>query len=43
VLYGVSGLVVVTHDGLTLVTTTQHASDLKQLLTALPAGVRDRG
>jgi mannose-1-phosphate guanylyltransferase len=43
VLYGVSDLVVVTHDGLTLVTTTQHASDLKQLLTALPAGVRDRG
>jgi hypothetical protein len=24
------------------VTTTQHASDLKQLLTALPARVRDR-
>jgi mannose-1-phosphate guanylyltransferase len=43
VLYGVSDLVVVTHDGLTLVTTIQHASDLKQLLAALPAGVRDRG
>jgi mannose-1-phosphate guanylyltransferase len=42
VLYGVSDLVVVTHGGLTLVTTTQHASDLKQLLTALPARVRDR-
>lgn len=42
VLYGVSDLVVVTHDGLTLVTTTQHAADLKQLLTALPARVRDR-
>ena len=42
VLYGVSDLVVVTHDGLTLVTTTQHAADLKQLLNALPARVRDR-
>lgn len=42
VLYGVSDLVVVTHDGLTLVTTTQHATDLKQLLNALPARVRDR-
>jgi mannose-1-phosphate guanylyltransferase len=42
VLYGVSDLVVVTHGGLTLVTTTQHATDLKQLLNALPARVRDR-
>jgi len=42
VLYGVSDLVVVTHEGLTLVTTTQHATDLKQLLTALPPRVRDR-
>jgi mannose-1-phosphate guanylyltransferase len=42
VLYGVSDLVVVTHDGLTLVTTTRHATDLKQLLNALPARVRDR-
>jgi mannose-1-phosphate guanylyltransferase len=42
VLYGVSDLVVVTHDGLTLVTTTQHATDLKQLLNALPPRVRDR-
>jgi mannose-1-phosphate guanylyltransferase len=42
VLYGVSDLVVVTHDGLTLVTTTQHATDLKTLLTSLPARVRDR-
>ena len=42
VLYGVTDLVVVTHDGLTLVTTTQQATDLKQLLTALPARVRDR-
>jgi mannose-1-phosphate guanylyltransferase len=43
VLYGVSDLVVVTHGGLTLVTTAQHATDLKQLLNALPAQVRDRG
>ena len=43
VLYGVSDLVVVTHAGLTLVTTTRHATDLKQLLSALPARVRDRG
>ena len=42
VLYGVSDLVVVTHDGLTLVTTAEHATDLKQLLAALPARVRDR-
>ena len=43
VLYGVSDLVVVTHDGLTLVTTPEHANDLKQLLAELPARVRDRG
>ena len=42
VLYGVSDLVVVTHGGLTLVTTSRHATDLKQLLAALPARVRDR-
>jgi mannose-1-phosphate guanylyltransferase len=42
VLYGVSDLVVVTHEGLTLVTTMEHATDLKQLLAALPPGVRDR-
>lgn len=42
VLYGVSDLVVVTHDGLTLVTTTAHATDLKQLLAALPPRLRDR-
>lgn len=42
VLYGVSDLVVVTHDGLTLVTTPEHATDLKQLLAALPARVKDR-
>ena len=42
VLYGVSDLVVVTHDGLTLVTSTEHATDLKQLLNALPPRVRER-
>lgn len=42
VLYGVSDLVVVTHQGLTLVTTAEHATDLKQLLAALPPRVRDR-
>jgi mannose-1-phosphate guanylyltransferase len=42
VLYGVSDLVVVTHDGLTLVTTAEQAADLKQLLAALPARLRDR-
>jgi mannose-1-phosphate guanylyltransferase len=41
VLYGVSDLVVVTHHGLTLVTTVQHADDLKSLLAALPAHVRE--
>ena len=41
VLYGVSDLVVVTRDGLTLVTTVDRSADLKQLLAALPAGVRD--
>jgi mannose-1-phosphate guanylyltransferase len=42
VLYGVSDLVVVTHHGLTLVTTTGQASDLKSLLSSLPPAVRDR-
>ncbi|CAN5571004.1 mannose-1-phosphate guanylyltransferase [soil metagenome] len=36
VLYGVSDLVVVTRDGLTLVTTIERASDLKTLLESLP-------
>ncbi len=36
VLYGVSDLVVVTRDGLTLVTTTDKSSDLKALFAALP-------
>lgn len=42
VLYGVSDLVVVVRDGLTLVTTTERAADLKSLLDALPPAVRDR-
>jgi mannose-1-phosphate guanylyltransferase len=36
VLYGVSDLVVVTRDGLTLVTTTDKSSDLKALFNVLP-------
>lgn len=36
VLYGVSDLVVVSRDGLTLVTTTDKSSDLKALFNALP-------
>ena len=36
VLYGVSDLVVVTRDGLTLVTTIDRAADLKTLLESLP-------
>jgi mannose-1-phosphate guanylyltransferase len=41
VLYGVSDLVVVTRDGLTLVTTTERASDLKILIESLPPAFRD--
>ncbi len=41
VLYGVSDLVVVTRDGLTLVTTRDHSADLKRLIEALPPAVRD--
>jgi mannose-1-phosphate guanylyltransferase len=41
VLYGVSDLVVVTRDGLTLVTTLDRASDLKTLIESLPAAFRD--
>jgi mannose-1-phosphate guanylyltransferase len=38
VMYGVEDLVVVTHDGLTLVTTREKAADLKRLVESLPAG-----
>lgn len=41
VLYGVDELVVVSRDGLTLVTTKDRASELKRLLDALPATVRE--
>jgi mannose-1-phosphate guanylyltransferase len=42
VLYGVNDLVVVARPGLTLVTTLDRAADLKTMLDALPAAVRDR-
>lgn len=42
VLYGVSDLVVVAQEGLTLVTTKDRAAELKLLLDALPASVRER-
>jgi mannose-1-phosphate guanylyltransferase len=41
VLYGVSDLVVVTRDGLTLVTTVDRASDLKTLVESLPSSMRE--
>ena len=41
VLYGVSDLVVVARDGITLVTTIDKASDLKTLMESLPAELRD--
>jgi mannose-1-phosphate guanylyltransferase len=42
VLYGVSNLVVVVENGVALVTTVDRAADLKTLMDALPAGVRER-
>jgi mannose-1-phosphate guanylyltransferase len=42
VLYGVHDLVVVSRAGLTLVTTTERASDLKHLIDALPPRIRDQ-
>jgi mannose-1-phosphate guanylyltransferase len=42
VLYGVRDLVVVVRDGLTLVTTKESSADLKTLIAALPAAIRDR-
>ena len=42
VLYGVSNLVVVCRDGLTLVTTIDRAGDLKTLIDSLPAHIRDQ-
>lgn len=43
VLYGVRDLVVVTRDGLTLVTTVDRSADLKTLIDSLPGDLRDRG
>jgi mannose-1-phosphate guanylyltransferase len=43
VLFGVSGLLVVSLDGLTFVTTLERASDLRPLLEALPPEVRKIG
>ena len=40
VLYGVRDLIVVSRPGLTLVTTTERASDLKQLIDTLPRAIR---
>jgi mannose-1-phosphate guanylyltransferase len=42
VLYGVHDLVVVSRAGLTLVTTTERASDLKQLIDTLPPRIREQ-
>jgi len=42
VLYGVSDLVVVTRDGLTLVTTRDRSADLKSLIEALPPAIANR-
>jgi mannose-1-phosphate guanylyltransferase len=42
VLYGVSDLVVVTRDGLTLVTTTDKSADLKSLIESLPPELIER-
>jgi mannose-1-phosphate guanylyltransferase len=41
VLYGVDDLVVVTTNGVTLVTTVERAADLKSLLDSLPPAVRN--
>jgi len=41
VLYGVHDLVVVVRDGVVLVTTRDHAADLKRLLDSLPSDLRE--
>ena len=43
VLFGVSDLVVVSRDGLTLVTTVDRSADLKSLVETLPASLRGPG
>ena len=40
VAYGISGMLVVSLDGLTFVTTLERASELGPLLNALPGSVR---
>jgi len=42
ILYGVSDLVVVARDGLTLVTTVDRCADLKSLIESLPPELRER-
>jgi mannose-1-phosphate guanylyltransferase len=42
ILYGVSDLVVVARDGLTLVTTVDRCADLKTLIESLPPHLRER-
>jgi mannose-1-phosphate guanylyltransferase len=42
VLFGVHDLVVVTRDGLTLVTTVDRSADLKKLVESLPRKLKDR-
>jgi mannose-1-phosphate guanylyltransferase len=42
VLYGVRDLVVVARGGLTLVTTTERAADLKHLIDTLPSHIREQ-
>ena len=42
VLYGVRDLVVVSRNGLTLVTTTERAADLKKLIDTLPPQLREQ-
>lgn len=42
VLYGVSDLVAVEHEGMVLITTVDRSSDLKTLMDALPRGARER-
>lgn len=43
VMYGVQQLVVVVHDGLTLVTTRDNATDLKRLVESLPGPGQPKG
>ena len=42
VLYGVSDLDAVEHEGMVLITTVDRSSDLKTLMDALPRAVRER-